>query len=71
MESIDRLFKVLNADRTKNSEVTRFVLLKVKINRYKEQINAVVMDLNSIDIFLGYNWLVKHNLKVNWNMKTI
>jgi len=30
-----------------------------------------VMDLNSMDMFLGYNWLVKHNPEVNWNTGTI
>jgi len=29
------------------------------------------MDLNSIDMFLGYDWLVKHNPEVNWNTETI
>ena len=29
------------------------------------------MDLNSIYMFLEYDWLVKHNLEVNWNMRTI
>ena len=24
-----------------------------------------------MDIFLEYNWLVKHNLEVNWNLKII
>jgi len=36
-----------------------------------EHIDAVVMDLNGIDIFLGYDWLVKHNIEVNWNTGTI
>ena len=71
MEPIDRLFKVFNADRTKNGEVTQFTLLKVEINGHKEQINAVVMDLNGTDMFLGYNWLVKHNPEVNWNKGTM
>ena len=52
---MDRSFKVFNADGTKNGEVTQFVLLEVKINEHKEQINAVVMDLNGTDMFLGYN----------------
>ena len=63
-EPINKSFKVFNADRTRNKEVTRFVLLEVEINRYKKQINTAVMDLNSTDIFLGYNWLVKHNPEV-------
>jgi len=52
---MNRSFKVFNADGTKNGEVTQFVLLEVKINEHKEQINAVVMDLNGTDMFLGYN----------------
>ena len=38
---------------------------KLKINKHKEQINIVVIDLNDMDMFLGYDWLVKHNLEVN------
>ena len=45
------------------------VLLKVKIN--KKQIDVVVIDLNSMDMFLEYNWLVKHNLEVNWDTETV
>ena len=47
------------------------MLLEVKINGYKEQINVIVIDLNSMDMFLGYNWLVKHNSEVNWNTEII
>jgi len=64
---MERSFKVFNADGTKNREVTWFAPLEVEINRYKEQINAAVIDLNGMDMFLGYNWLVKHNPEVNWN----
>ena len=67
----DIAFKVFNTDRTKNREVTWFALLEVEINRHKEQINTEVTDLNSINMFLGHNWLVKHNPEVNWNMETI
>ena len=68
---MERSFKVFNTNRTNNGEVTQFVLLEVEINRHKEQINAVVMDLNGMDMFLGYNWLVKHNMEVNWSTGTI
>ena len=59
-------FKVFNTDRTKNGEVTRMVPLKVKINKHKKYINAAVIDLNRMDMFLEHDWLVKHNLEVNW-----
>ena len=29
------------------------------------------MDLDGIDIFLDYDWLVKHNPEVNWKNSTI
>jgi len=41
-------------------------LLEVKINRYKEYIEVVVTDLNGTDMFLGHNWLVKHDPEVSW-----
>ena len=66
-ESMDGSFKVFNTDGTKNGEVTQFAPLNVKINGHKEQINVMVMDLNGIDMFLGYDWLVKHNLEVDWS----
>jgi len=70
-EPMNRLFEVFNTDKTKNGEVIWYTPLKVKINKHKENINVAVMDLNGTDMFLGYNWLVKHNLEVNWNMEKI
>ena len=70
-EPMDRSFEVFNTDGTKNREVTRFVLLEVEIDRYKKQIDAVITDLHSTDIFLGYDWLVKYNPEVNWNKGTM
>jgi len=58
-------FEVFNVNGTKNREVIRITSLEVKINRYKEQVEATVMDLNSTDMLLGHNWLVKHNPEVN------
>ena len=43
----------------------------IEINRYMEKINVVVTDLNSMDMFLEYNWLVKYNSEFNWENGTI
>jgi len=43
-------FKVFNTDRTKNREVTRVASLEIKVNGYKEQLEAAVMDLNGTDM---------------------
>ena len=64
-------FEVFNADQMKNGEMTRVVSLEIKINKHKEQLEAAVMDLNRMDMFQGHNWLVKHDLEVNWKNGTI
>ena len=63
---INFLFGIYNIDGTKNRDITKVALLKVEINGYKEYIEVVVMSLNKTDIFLEYDWLVKHNPEVNW-----
>ena len=64
-------FEVFNADETKNREVTKVAPLEIEINRHKETLKVAVMDLNGTDMFLGHDWLVKHNLEVNWKNETI
>ena len=59
-------FEVFNADGTKNREVTKMAPLEIKINGHKETLEVVVMNLDGTDMFLGHDWLVKHNLEVNW-----
>ena len=49
---MDRSFKIFNADRTKDGEVTRYVLLELE---YIQKIDAGVTDLNDMDMFLDYN----------------
>ena len=71
MKPIDFSFEVFNADGTKNREVIKVVPLEIEINRHKETLEAVVTDLDRIDIFLEHNWLVKHNPEVNWRNGTI
>jgi len=65
MKLINFSFKVFNVDRTKNGEVTRVAPLEIKINGYKKQLETIVIDLNEINMFLGHDWLVKHNPEVN------
>jgi len=69
MKLINFSFEVFNADRTKNGEMTKVASLE--INSYKKQLEAAITDLNRTDIFLGHDWLVKHNPEVNWKNRTI
>ena len=59
-KKINFSFEVFNADGTKNGEVTKVAPLE-----------AAVMDLDGTDMFLGHDWLVKHNSEVNWKNGTI
>ena len=70
-KSIDFSFEVFNTDGTKNGEVTKVASLEIEINEHKKTLEAVVTDLDGIDIFLGHDWLVKHNPEVNWRNRTI
>ena len=58
-------FEVFNADGTKNGEVTKMVPLENTINGHKNTLEAAVTDLNGTNMFLGHDWLVKHNPEVN------
>ena len=64
-------FKVFNTDGIKKGEVTRVASLKIEVNSHKEQLEVAVIDLNRMDMFLGYDWLVKYNLEVNWKNRAI
>jgi len=64
-------FEVFNADGMENKEVTRVASLEIEINGHKEQLEAAVMDLDGTDMFLGHDWLVRHNPEVNQKNGTI
>jgi len=70
-KSIDFSFEVFNTDGTKNGEVTKVAPLEIEINEHKETLEAAVIDLDGTDMFLGHDWLVKHNPEVNWRNRTI
>ena len=63
---INFLFEVFNANGTKNKEMTKVAPLEIEINGHKKTLEAAVIDLDGTDMFLGHDWLVKHNPEVNW-----
>jgi len=52
---IDFSFEVFNADGTKNREMTKVMPLEIEIDKYTEQLEAVVIDLDGTDMFLGHD----------------
>jgi len=71
MKPINFLFEVFNIDGMKNRKVTKMAPLEIEVNGYKEHLEAAVMYLNGMNIFLGHDWLVKHNPEVNWKNRMI
>ncbi|SJL02911.1 uncharacterized protein ARMOST_06252 [Armillaria ostoyae] len=64
---------VYNADGTCNQarDITEFVELRLTISNHSERIDLTVTDLGSKDLYLGHDWLKRHNLVINWEMGTI
>ncbi len=59
---------VYNADGSKNSsgQITAFAELRITIGDHAERIDLAVTDLHDQDIFLGHDWLARHNPLINW-----
>ena len=56
-----------NADGTtnKNGSVMEVIRMNMTIGDHQELIQLSVMNLGNHDLFLGYDWLQKHNLSIN------
>ncbi|SJL17403.1 uncharacterized protein ARMOST_20953 [Armillaria ostoyae] len=55
-----------NGSRNKAGEITTYAELRLKIGGHNERIDLAVTDLGSKEIFLGHDWLVRHNPSINW-----
>ncbi len=59
---------VYNADGSRNSagQITAFAELCITIGDHTERIDLAITDLKDRDVFLGHDWLVRHNPLINW-----
>ncbi len=59
---------IYNVDGSKNSsgQITAFAELHITIGDHAKCIDLAITDLKDRDIFLGHDWLVRHNLLINW-----
>ncbi|SJL14237.1 uncharacterized protein ARMOST_17693 [Armillaria ostoyae] len=64
---------VYNADGSCNKagEITAYAELRLKIGNHSERIDLTVTDLGSKEIFLGHDWLVRHNPVINWTTGSV
>ena len=64
---------VYNADGTFNDggSISEFTILELQIGEHREQIAMALSSLSTHDIFLGHDWLKKHNPEINWQTQEI
>ncbi len=64
---------VYNADGTRNAsgDITEYIETRMTIKGHVEHIDLTVTNLGKKDIYLGHDWLKRHNPSVNWKTQSI
>ncbi len=64
---------VYNANGTRNQggAITKYAEIRLKFGNHVEQIDLAVTELGDRQIFLGHDWLARHNLFVNWKTRKL
>ncbi len=62
---------VYNADGTKNSggSITKYAEIHLTIRDHSKRIDLAITELSNKQIFLGHDWLARHNLIINWKTR--
>jgi len=73
MEKMKTTMEIYNSDGTQNryGKIKEAIPITLEAGGHMEQINAVVSGITETDIFLGYDWLEKHNPEIDWKKETI
>ncbi|SJL11766.1 uncharacterized protein ARMOST_15175 [Armillaria ostoyae] len=64
---------VYNADGTRNQagDITEYVEMHMAIGDHVKRIDLAVTDLGPKDLYLGHDWLKRHNPVINWATGTV
>ena len=64
---------VYNADGSIHSagSIREFAIVEMRIGEHSEQIAMAMTNLSTHPIFLGYDWLRKHNPQIDWKAETL
>jgi len=60
-----------NSFTNRDGNVTEIVEMNMTIGDHQELIQLSVTNLGNHDLFLGYDWLQKHNPTINWKNSSI
>jgi hypothetical protein len=73
LELLQRM-DLINANGSKsiiNTRVKVNMIIGQQEHKHKEQISFFVRDIETHDILLGTDWLIKHNPTIDWNKYTL
>ncbi|SJL18813.1 uncharacterized protein ARMOST_22414 [Armillaria ostoyae] len=64
---------VYNADgsRNKGGDITEYMEVRLTIGNHEERIDLTITDLGAKDLYLGHDWLKRHNPVINWETGTV
>lgn len=73
MKELDVHIVARNADGTENNrgKITHYVELQMGIGRHQEKQRFLVTGLGKARVFIGYDWLLKHNPEIDWRSQKI
>ena len=68
MQELPRPIRVYNVDGTLNigGSITHETTLSMTHKGHKENVTFEICDLGKVNLILGFTWLQKHNLEINW-----
>ena len=75
LNTIQLLFPITcynaNGTANKSGSVTEVIRINITIGDHQELIQLSVTNLGNHDLFLGYDWLQKHNPSIDWKDSSI
>ena len=73
LEALTNPIQVFNVDGSCNSagDVTHTVNITVDFLGHQEELRTEVTNLGKNSLILGYTWLKKHNLSIDWEKGTV
>ena len=73
LKELDVPILARNADGTENTKgkITQFVELIMGVGPHKERQRFLITGLGKARVFIGYDWLFKHNPEVDWRSQKV
>lgn len=73
LKELDQKIIARNADGTENTggRITHYVELIMGVGMHKERQRFLVTGLGKARVFIGYDWLFKHNPEIDWRDQKI